>query len=598
MSEAVHVEYGASQATIQEQQKLVVHDCPDDVGQELRAAGLVRKEDGRFVKRRPRVRIDTNQDDDSLDVLSARVSDSTVRVTAEDVVGMVQLLPGLSVHVEPKVGWEAAFEMLLTVYDVDRTQSFYGIPLDELTTGDTASSRILGILAINYVAGMRTVRRNGVIRELHIERRQGFEGYGSVDVERTLVDQAGPTQAPTWIETEVDHSNTVNEALLLAGRFLLRMLSREGGHPRMESLLAMVNREVQQLESLGVEASPRDIGRYRSLRVEALPRQRHYYQRALHASRSILSSVLLGAAGGDAKELLVDYALSMNGLFEDYSQRLLEELLEEIKSDVDRLGNLEGVRCRREPALRPFAGNPQAHHKPDHLLEGPQGPITVLDSKYYEEGSNPASESGARSRMFAYAYLTGSDRMAFLCPQLEPVEMPVQQTDGIVEVVSLSSEESFTCERYREKLREYVFGVLAERWPELQVFDALNADRILALEGADEGDLRRVTHLDGPFGINNERTFADQVVDGVTFSPGGPNRGELPNKGRWTRKLIREELTAEDETGNRRYPKNRTTCVPVYDPNGEGEFGSVRLYFLVDDGTTLSVETSDPISLR
>ena len=596
MSEATRVEYGDSRAAVQEQQKLVVEDCPPDVAQELRAAGFIER-GSRFVKQRPRLRVDTTADADGLQVLSARLVGSALHVTAEDVVGMVQLLPGLSVHVEPKVGWDAAFEMLLTVYDIERTQSFYGIPLEELTAENTASGKILGILAINYVAGMRAVHRNGVIRELQIDRRQGFEGYGSVDVAQTLVDQTGPTRAPTWIETEVEHSNTVNEALLLAGRILLRMLSRGDGvsHPRTETLLSMVHREVQRLESLGITDSPRNIARYRSLTVDALPRQRHYYRRALHASRSILSSVLLGGPGSGAEELLVDYALSMNGLFEDYSHHVIEEVLRDLKSNIDRLGSLDGVTCSREYSLRPFEGNPQAKHEPDHLLSGPLGPIAILDSKYYEEGSNPANESGPRSRMFTYAYLTGCDRMAFLCPQLEPMELPVEHTDGLLSVVTPS--DGFTCDRYRSSIREYVFEVLAEVHPELRVFEALDSNRILALEGTTESDLEQVSHLDGPFTIHNESAFADRVVTSVTFSPAGPNRNELPNKGRWTRERIKGHLTAENEDGTPRYPNHRVTCVPIYDPDGEGQYGSVRLYFLVDDGSELTVDVSDPIKL-
>jgi hypothetical protein len=596
MSEAIHVEYGETQAAVQEQQKLVVEGCPTDIIQELRAAGFIQR-GSRFVKQRPRLRVNPNEEDDALQVLSARLVGSALHVTAEDIVGMVQLLPGLSVHVEPKVGWEAAFEMLLTVYDIDRTQSFYGIPLDELTADNTASEKIISILAINYVAGMRTVRRNGVIRDLQITRRQGFEGYGSVDVEQTLVDQTGPTQAPTWIETEVDHSNPVNEAVLLAGRILLRMLSRGEGtsHPRTETLLSMVHREVQRLESLGVKDSPRNITRYRSLTIEMLPRQRHYYQRALHASRSILSSVLLGGAGSGAEELLVDYALSMNGLFEDYSQRVIEDILQDVKSNIDRLDSLEGVKCSREYPLQPFEGNPRAKHEPDHLLHGPLGPIAILDSKYYEEGSNPANESGPRSRMFTYAYLTGCNRMAFLCPQLEAMDMAVQQTDGVVNVVT--SSDKFTCERYRSSVREYVFDALAEEHPELRVFEALDSNRILALEGATESDLQRVSHLDGPFTIDNESTFTNRVVAAINFSRHGPNKNDLPNKGRFTQRRIEEHLAAEDESGNPRYPKNRATCVPIYDPDGEGEYGSVRLYFLIDDGAELIVDVSNPIKL-
>lgn len=596
MSGAVHIDYNESKASVQEKQKLVVENCPDDIIQELRDSGFTQR-GSRFVKQRPRLRIDPDKEDDELIVLSARPVGSTLHVTARDVVGMVQLLPGLSVDVEPKVGWEATFEMLLTVYDIDRTQSFYGIPLDELTAENTASEKIISILAINYVAGMRTVHRNGVIRELEITRRQGFEGYGSVDVEQTLVDKTGPTQAPTWIETEVDHSNAINEAVLLAGRILLRMLSREGvtSHPRTETLLSMVHREVQRLEALDIKDSPRNITRYRSLTIEMLPRQRHYYRRALHTSRSILSSVLLGGAGSGSGELLVDYALRMNRLFEDYSQRVIEKILKDVQSNIDRLDSLNGVECTREYPLQPFEGNPSATHEPDHLLHGPLGPIAILDSKYYEEESNPATESDTRSRMFTYAYLTGCDRMAFLCPQLEAMDMKVQQTDGVVSVVASSGE--FTCEQYRSSVREYVFDALAEEHPELRVFEALDSNRILTLEGTTESDLQQVSHLDGPFSIDNESTFAKQVVDAVNFSRQGPNKSELPNKGQFTRRRIKEQLTVEDNNGNPRYPKNRTTCVPIYDPDGGDEYGSVQLYFLIDDGAELTIEISDPIKL-
>jgi hypothetical protein len=185
--------------------------------------------------------------------------------------------------------------------------------------------------------------------------------------------------------------------------------------------------------------------------------------------------------------------------------------------------------------------------------------------------------------------------MAFLCPQLEPMEMAVRETDGVVNVVTPS--DGFTCDRYRSSVREYVFDVLATEHPELRVFEALDSNRLLALEGTTESDLQQVSHLDGPFTIHNETAFANKVVDAVNFSPHGPNKSELPNNGKFTRKRIEEHLTAEDENGNPRYPKNRVTCVPIYDPDGTSKFGSVRLYFLVDDGAELTVDVSEPIKL-
>ena len=68
----------------------------------------------------------------------------------------------------------------------------------------------------------------------------------------------------------------------------------------------------------------------------------------------------------------------------------------------------------------------------DEDVEGDET-LTVMDSKYYAEGHDPVKESPSRSRLFSYAYLLRSDRLAFLCPLLEPRtpldELAVHQRD-------------------------------------------------------------------------------------------------------------------------------------------------------------------------
>ncbi|MDQ2055874.1 hypothetical protein [Halobellus sp. H-GB7] len=594
MSEAVRYDYGTSLCSVQESSKLIVEECdPTTIKDELRAANFIRK-GSKFVKKRPRLRSrpnGSNSDPTGLQVLTVRVVDDKLHVEPSDVVGIVRLVPGMSVQVEPKIDWNHVIEMLLTVYDIERTQSYYGVPLDELVSSGVESTRIIAILAINYVHGLRTVRRNGFIRDLNIRRRNGFQGIGSVDVEQTLMNHATGNPAPSWVETEVEYSNPVNSAIHMAGKLLLRLLQqdREGRrHPRQDVLLSMVHQEVERMEELEIQSSQKHIGTYRRLSLHDLPRQRHYYRRAFHTAQSLLSSTLLGQAGGGPQELLVDYALSMNTLFQDYSHRLLNKEIESVRK-IDYLDQLSGVNCKPEYPIYPFEGNSDARHEPDHLLTNSGDTLAVLDSKYYQEGKNPANDSDSRSRMFAYAYLTDCDRMAFLCPQYRHVRLPVQDTDAEIEVIS--PEDEFTCEEYRDLIREYILSTLAGSYPELLAFDAATTGH-LCLSGTSESDLSQVYDTGGPFSISNAATFADRVISAIVFSSYGPNKPELDDQGRWTKSRIKDACQKSDEEGHPRYPQHETTCVPVYSPDGDAEHGTVTLYFIrsTEDGDIVRTE--------
>ena len=260
MSNTVRYDYGTSLCSVQENRKLIIEDCdPDTINNELRAANFVR-EGSKFVKKRPRLRTGSkrNSESDALHVLSVRLVDDTLHIKPSDVVGIVRLLPGMSVQVEPKIDWEHVIQMLLTVYDIDRTQSYYGVPLDELVSSGVESARIIAILAINYVHGVRKIRREGFIRDINIRRQNGFEGLGSIDVEQTLMNHATGNPAPTWIETQVEYANPVNSAIHMAGKLLLRLLQQDQDghqHPRQDVLLSMIHQEIEQIEELGIHSS-------------------------------------------------------------------------------------------------------------------------------------------------------------------------------------------------------------------------------------------------------------------------------------------------------------------------------------------------------
>lgn len=597
MSEAVRYDYGTPLCSVQENRKLIVEGCdPGTITDELRAANFVR-EGSKFVKKRSRLRTtaESNNKSDTLQVLSVRTIEDTLHVTPSDVVGIVRLVPGMSVQVEPKIDWEHVIQMLLTVYDIDRTQSYYGVPIDELISSGIEAAQIIAILAINYVHGVRTVRREGFIRNLYIRRRNGFEGLGSVDVEQTLMNHATGSPAPTWVETQVGYGNPVNSAIHMAGKLLLRLLQQEQDghhHPRQDVLLSMVHQEVERMEERGIQSSQKRIGEYCRLSFRDLPRQRHYYWRAFYTAQSLLSSTLIGQAGEGPEELLVDYALSMNTLFQEYTHRVLTRSVTSLRS-IDYLNQLSGIKCESEPRLHPFAGNTDARHEPDHLLTDGNETLSVLDSKYYREGKNPANDSDPRSRMFAYAFLTETNRMAFLCPQYHHARLPIQHTEAEIEVIS--PDNNFTCDEYEQLIREYILQILGLKYPELRVFDAVT-DGHLCLDGVSEDDLSQVRDTNGPFSISNPATFADRVIVAIAFSSYGPNRAELDDQGRWTKSRIKEACTKSDKDGHPKYPQHETTCVPVYDPEGNDNQGTITLYFLRQE-EGISEDTEGPLAL-
>lgn len=598
MSETVHYDYGTTLCSVQENRKLIIEGCdPESITDELRAANFVRK-GSRFVKERSRLRTESgrNAKSDALQVLSVRIVEDVLHVKPGDVVGIVRLVPGMSVQIEPKIGWKHVVRMLLTIHNIDRTRSHYEIPFDELLSSDIESAQIIAILAINYVHGVRTIRREGFIRNLHIRRRNGFEGLGSVDVERTLMNHATGDPTPTWVETQVEYADPVNAAIHRAGKLLLRLLQQDRHgyqHPRQDVLLSMIHREVERMEEQGIQSSQKRVGEYRRLSFRDLPQNRHYYRRAFHTAQSLLSSTLLGQIGGGPEELLVDYALSMNALFEEYTHRVLIRTVNAL-ADIDHLEQLSAVTCQHEAPLYPYAHTTAVRHEPDHLLCDDGETIAVLDSKYYREGRNPATESEPRSRMFAYAYLTETDRMAFLCPHLRPDRLPVQYTGGEIRIVS--PDDDFTCDEYRAVIREYLLETLALSYPELHVFDAV-ADGYLCLGRASEDDLSQVHDTNGPFSISNVTTFADGIISEITLSPYGPNKPELDDHGRWTKSRIKAACRKTDEGNRPKYPQHETTCVPIYDPDGNDDHGTVTLHFLRSEDECVSVSTEGPLAL-
>jgi len=531
-----------------------------------------------WIKRRPRV------GEDGLVVARATVGDGRLRVEPESVVGVVSLLPGTTLEVEPKVGWEPLVEMVLTVYGLDRAESYFGVPLATVLSDEIDTGRLVALLAINYVRGVRTVRREGLVRDIGFERRAGFEGGGSVDMAATLRERSRDPR-PVWIDTDVRYDVPVNAAIHRAGRVLLGLLQRgsRDDHPAIATLQSLVDRAVRRLEDDGVDSSAREIDAYGRLSVADLPRQRHYYRRVLRVSRSVLTGSLLG---GGAEDLLVDYAFRTERLFQQYTQRVIETELDALRA-VDELGVLDDVTCESEPTLHPFADETTFGHEPDHLLVADE-PIAVLDSKYYATGENPLADGDARSRLFAYAHLTGVDHTALLTPGYHAEAYSFRDVSGSVEVVSPGGDGSFACDDYETAVGEYLRRVLCDAFPVLEPL-LVAREWVVPLKNPDLG---RIGDTDSTFG-ESVALLVSQIQMDLKLNGEMPDPEALTKGGDRLGRKVKEVLTRVDEaTDEPRYPHHRTTCVPVYrtdvepsagrDPGENGVLGVLELYLLTE----------------
>lgn len=576
-----HYSYPEETFDVPERGEIIIEDCPDAIIDQLRRASFERESPNVFKKTQ-----EAFGNDVEYTVLTAIIDGTTLRLKASDVVGIVSLTPTSKVQINPKIDWEHVFDMVLAVYDRNRSLEYHGVPLQNFLTDDVELSDVFLILAINYLEGIDTVHRNGFIRDLET-RRTDLDGVrGEIDVEQTLVNRAeGRTQIHCILK-EVNYNNTVNSFLHFAGTVLLRLFRDHAGmydYPAYNHIFSQVHRELRKLEDLGVTSSPRRMEEYCSFSLYDLPKQRHYYRKALDVSRAIATSSLSRQLERGQHELTIDYVLNMESLFEQYSQVVLERQLENIKA-YDYLNELVDVTLVRSPSVKPFEDDPDIYHQPDHAIERGSETLAILDSKYYAEGHDPIKESPSRSRLFSYAYLLRADHLGFLCPLIEPKRRQIKQTEAELRIVSPSDE--FSLDAYDDALYEYLYDVLVRDYPELESFRAV-VENVLCLDGVDENHLARSRRMTGPFTFKDVKDFSLRVVKTAAdqHSWSVRNRYDLEQDGEWTREQI--------ETRCERRYEHTTTCIPVFCEDRGREW--IDLYF-VDNGTG-NVEKEGPLKL-
>jgi hypothetical protein len=576
-------QYGQDTFNVYERGEIRIEGCPSSITDQLRRASFTQKSPGVFTK--SQAVLDSDREYKVVTVTIDGEGNETLHVEATDIIGVVSLTPSSKVQVDPKIDWEHIFDMLLAVYNQNRSVEYHGIPLQDFLSDDIDLDDVFVVLAINYLNGLERIHRQGYIRDLVIHRLDSLDGRGEIDVEQTLLNHARGTLEPHWVRNETEYNNAVNSLLHYAGKTLLRLFrqnSEENDHPVYDRIFSEVHREVERLESMGVKSGLDRMDEYRRLSLSDLPKQRRYYQTAFDVAKAVMSSSLGQQLRDGPRELVVDYVLNMESLFEKYSQVVIERELSSIKS-YDYLHNLSDVTPVRSPSVNPFEDEGEIYHEPDHALQEGDETLAVLDSKYYAEGHDPVRESPSRSRLFSYAYLLHSDRLAFLCPLLEPKRRNVVQTGAELEIVSPKQE--FTLEGYDAVVHDYLYDVLVENSPELEVFRAV-AENQLCLDGVDESDLSEAKSMSGPFTFKDVQNFSLRVVKVAADEHSWKvrNRYDLEQGGDWAREQI--------ETRCEQRYEHTTTCVPVFCREHGQEW--IDLYFLDGSG---EIEKEGPLKL-
>jgi 5-methylcytosine-specific restriction endonuclease McrBC regulatory subunit McrC len=566
--------------SVPERGEIRIEGCPPSIDDQLRRASFQQESDNVFVKTQESL----DDRDKEYRVVKVRIDGPVLHVTARDNVGIVSLTPRSKLRIEPKIDWDYIFDMLLAVHGRKRSVEYHGIPLNEFRTEDVDLKDVFLILAINYLNGLETIHRNGFIRQLETRRADLEQPRGVIDIEQSLVNQAEGRAQQHCLLKEVNYDNAANSLLHYAGTHLLRLFRQyedEYDHQAYYRVFSQVHQEVRHLEELDVTSGRQRIPEYQRFSLYDLPKQRHYYQQAIEVAKAVVASSLGTPAMEGDRELVVDYVLNMESLFEQYSQVAIEDELEVIKN-YDQLDETTNVSAVRSPTLKPFEKEGQVFHQPDHAVEEGEETLAVLDSKYYGEGKDPVKSGGSRSRLFSYAYLLNTQRMGFLTPLGEPRTRTVAQTGAELQVVSPTGDQ-FTLDGYHASVRNYLHEALADLYPALHVYRAVE-EHALCLDQQKASTLEQLGDLNGPFEFSNVHEFSLRVVNAAadTLSTEFRSRSDLEQDGKWTRRQI--------ETQCREYSAENATCVPVFRRENNEE--RIDLYFVTLDEGGTPVEVS------
>lgn len=427
---------------------------PDVVAKQLQKAAFEPTGPNTFEKRR-RSRFDEKTP--IVATATIDVSASEIEIEARDHVGVTPLTPRSSLEIEPKIDWEQVADVFFKVRRYKRTFDYHGIPIEKFLADDRDLADIYLIVAANYIHNLQPVLRNGLIRNFNSRRVDAVDAHGRIDIKRSIWNYKSGIPKQHFITKEPNYDVPVNSLLHAAGTYLLTFFRRNASletHQGYYSIFSDLRDRVKTLEERGISSEESEIGTYREITVGMLPPQRGYYREAIEISKTILSSATGRPLSGGDEQLMMDYLVDMNSLFEEYSQIVLEEQAAKITEQYGEEGL--DIEILDKPSYAPF-DDIQTYIGPDHVLREDGENIAILDTKYYSDGRDPTKDLVNREQMYRYSAILGIDEMTFLCPATEPQNRTITPSGKTINVISPGG---FSTEAYEICIRKYLVETL------------------------------------------------------------------------------------------------------------------------------------------
>lgn len=447
---------------VEEKSKETVDQYPPDIVEQLKRAAFIEGEAANtYIKR-----IHTSNNTPEPKVVTVEVRDDSLVIDVEDIVGIVNLTPTATLQIDPKIGWSDILDMFLDVGEQRRALEYQGIPIREFLADDIGIEDVFIVVAVNYLNSVDEIFRHGFIRSFERRRVSALDVRGRIDIRNSLRNFHIPNGIPKheFIQKIVRYSIPVNDLIYKAGLELQRLFylyASGSSNSHYTRIFSRLERAIQRLEQRGVTGESLRLADVPDITIGDIPRQRHYYTQAVEISKSILSSSVGQPLDQGREELLMEYILGMESLFEEYSALVLEEELDKLKQPP-MIRGLDGLTVEKK-FYRLFEDDDVTYSsQPDHVITSDEGPVAILDSKYYGRNTNPLKDNWSRSRLLSYGFHLETDTLGMIAPLAEPDLYSFAGRSGEVALISPAGDE-FSTEGLRQAVRDYLRDHIGEQ---------------------------------------------------------------------------------------------------------------------------------------
>jgi 5-methylcytosine-specific restriction enzyme subunit McrC len=327
------------------------------------------------------------------DVLK-RPSSSGYQITANNVIGALQLPSGNNLHIKPKVILPNVFKMLSYVSSLYR-------PLDELVSYNE-DSELYDVIAIVFAKELEFLLRAGLKQDYTKVKAEIPKIKGTIDFNKYVssCSRARGTITCSFWELTLDHP--INRIIVAAGEALLknRLLQHET-KAKLANVLAHIPR--------GSISTSINFSEFSKIRID---RTIAHYDNIFSLSKLILNSISFSDSEGTLK--FPGFLIKMSSLFEKFTEKALLNhapkdilLLPQHKKalDIDSI-----INC-----------------KPDMLFLKNDRVFLVADTKYKDFSKKDFNEADVY-QMVTYLVQHNCDHGFLIYPQVNQEEVGLLQT--------------------------------------------------------------------------------------------------------------------------------------------------------------------------